>query len=304
MRIPKGVTLAALGMALIARATFCAPVFVDPYTSPNTYTSAEPSGAYTVTDEDANYPGTWSTSGNGLLTYSRPGSNNGFSGSYVYRSSVLLTNGSTPETGSTAGLTNFTVSGTLYNNIAEDNNGQSGLVVSGSPGAGGYLLEIDNAQGNAFALLAETGNELTSDEGTPQPVIQPSPGVNALGSPAIPGHEYGVSVTVDRSGLIQNTPVFTVSITDLTNLTTVYSGTFADSLGNPLSFGGTQIGYRVRDPFDDPADNEIPTFGPLSLSVPEPSFLGLFGLGAIFLLRHRNSGRGHSTRQQTIGSRS
>lgn len=260
---------AVLGLCGMANA---APVFSDSFNAANTYTSGSTGGAYAESDEDSSIPGTW-TAGGGALAYSRQGT----SAPFTYRSSILLTNGSTPSTGSTAGLTTFTVAGIINNNITDVNTAQGGLVITGSASAGGYLLEIDNGQGNNFALLAETGPELLGDEGSPQPIVNTSLGFAPV------GHSFGVSVTENRSAA---NPLFTISISDLTmGGSTLYSGSFNDP-NDPSSFGGTQIGYRVRDP----SQSDMPSFGTLSLSTPEPGSLGLTGIAMMFLLGRRRFG--------------
>jgi hypothetical protein len=267
-KVMVSLALATLGLCGTTRA---APVFSDSFNAAKTYTSGSTGGAYAESDEDSSIPGTW-TAGGGTLAYSRQGT----TGPFTYRSSVLLTSGSTPSTGSTAGLTTFTVAGIINNNITAVNTAQGGIIVTGSASAGGYLLEIDNGQGNNFALLAETGPELLGDEGTPQPVVNTSLGF------APDGHSFGVSVTEDRSGVH---PFFTISIADLTMGSMLYSGSFSDP-NDPSSFGGTQIGYRVRDP----SESDMPSFGTLSLSTPEPGSAGLMGIAMIFLLVRRRFG--------------
>jgi hypothetical protein len=90
-------------------------------------------------------------------------------------------------------------------------------------------------------------------------------------------------VTVDRTG---PNPAFSVSIADLTlnDPASAYeSGVFLDN-ARGVDFGGTQIGYRVRNPLD----GQTPAFGPLSLTVvPDPSPAAAIPavFGAAILLR-------------------
>ena len=257
-------------------------VFVDNFSSVSTITSANPGNGYQVTDES--FPGAWRT-GKGRISYSR-----GVTGSdpdqYRYASSILLTTGASPSTGSPAGLSQFTVATTFYD-IPSINTAQPGLIVTGSASAGGYLLEIDNGQnttgqGSPFVLRAESGPELTGDEGSGEVVAN-------FGIPKSM-HDYAVSVTENRNGPsvfssidsqnLEPIPSFRVSIFDLTDNTSFYDGIFVDS-EHASDFGGTQIGFRVRDPLDA----DTPTFGPLSLAVPEPIAFSPLAVAATLLLR-------------------
>jgi len=256
------------------------PLYLDTFSTASAY-SAGNSGPFVLADESNTAMSVW-TAGNGTLTYSR--ANTSRDPAYNYESSVILTSGSTPNTGSTAGLSDFTVTG-IINSIPPVNTSQSGLLITASlgsgPGTGGYLLEVDNGQnkgpGGPFVLLAETSAELLGDEGSGE-VVQ------NFGIPVV-GDNYGISVTVDRSA---TNPLFNVVIQDLTLNSTFYSGTFTDT-GNTSDFGGTQIGYRVRDPLDA----EMPSFGALSLSVPEPEPRNMILLAAavLVLLRTRRNNR-------------
>ena len=275
MRGQKAIFVAALVGLVASRTAHAAPVYDDTFFLANAYSDGT-SGAYTVADENNAAQSRW-TSGSGILTYSR--ANTSRDPAYNYESSVILTSGSTPDTGCTAGLTHFTVASTIYD-IPSVNTAQPGLIIGASLGSGpvtgGYLLEVDNGQnkgpGGPFALVAETSSELLGDEGNGE-VVQ------NFGIP-VTGHDYNISATVDRSA---TNPAFTVVIQDLTSNSTFYSGTFIDP-ENTSDFGGTQIGFRVRDPLD----SEMPSFGPLSLSVPEPGPRDLVLLAtATLILRRR-----------------
>ena len=267
--------IAALGLSLIVTAnpSPAAPLYEDTFAAGATYSASSPAGPYTAADETIG--GTW-TAGSGVLTYSRP--NSGRDPQYRYSTSLLLTNGSTPATGSTAGLTDFTVRGVIRN-VPADNTAQPGLVVSGSREQGGYVLTVDNGRGNEFALLAVNGEQILGDEGTPQEVVM------SFGKPTR-GDSYAIAVTVHRPPGGAAHPSFDVTITSVgpTNAGTLYDGSFTDTV-RTASFGGSQIGYRVRNPLD----GDAPAFGTLSLSVPEPQSLGL--LGVLGLASRRRSFR-------------
>jgi hypothetical protein len=262
---------AMLGACALAQAD---PLFTDSFALQNSYAGApapgKSAGRYTVIDgtgsANSNPAGTW-TARDGTLTYSRSPSNPATSSdNYNYVSSLLLSTGTTPATGNTAGLSAFTVT-TTFNAIPPANTAQQGLIVSGSigsgPGTGGYVLEDDNGQGSRLVLLAETGNELLGDEavdgaGTGQ-VIGDCGSLTA-------GDSYKVSVTEYRSSDASGHTSFSATIVDLgpsNKATAVYS--FSDKF-NSGTFGGTLIGLRVRDPLD----TDKPSFGPLCLSLPAP----------------------------------
>jgi hypothetical protein len=264
-----GIAGAMLGFCSVARAE---PLFTDSFSLEKSYGGApapgKSNGTYTAIDgngsANSNPAGTW-TARDGTLVYSRAASSPpSSSDNYNYVSSVLLTCGSTPATGNTAGLSAFTVT-TTFKDIPGVNTAQQGLIVSGSvgtgPGTGGYLMEDYNGQDSSLVLLAETGNELLADEqadgaGTGQVV-------GNCGS-LTEGDSYKVSVTEYRPSDPNGHTSFSATITDLgpsAKTTTVY--TFTDK-SNSGTFGGAQIGLRVRDPLD----TDKPSFGGLSLSVP------------------------------------
>ena len=262
MRIRTAVGIVSVLTVIDAAAASAAGVFEDAFAAHAAYTVATPGGPYVAADEV--FPGTW-TADSGVLTYSRP--DTGRDPDYQYSTSLLLTGGSTPATGTTAGLTDFTVRGTLRN-IPSDNTAQPGLVVSGSRERGGYVLMVDNGQLNEFVLLAVDGGQILGDEGTPQMVVK------KFGKPT-QGDSYSIAVTEHRTADAAGHPSFDVSIvsTGPTHPGTLYAGSFTDP-DHTSDFGGRQIGYRVRNPLDGNA----PAFGPLSLSVPEPASLGLLGM--------------------------
>ncbi|HEX8339635.1 MAG TPA: hypothetical protein VF624_01875 [Tepidisphaeraceae bacterium] len=256
--------------------------FLDPYTTAETYTATTP-GKYRLAEENTAFESKW-TAANGSLTYSRKLGVNGQDPAYRYNSAVLLTTGNDAAGGNTANLKKFTVAGTIKN-IPSVNTAQPGLVISGGVEQGGYILTVDNQFDGEFVLLSVDGQELLGDEGASGTPPGPHHVVKRLFDP-IEGHDYSVSVTVDRTG---PNPSFSVSIADLTLNdpgSRYESGTFSDHTRG-VDFGGTQIGYRVRNPLD----GQTPAFGPLSLTVvPEPSpaaIPAVFGL-AILL---RRSGR-------------
>jgi hypothetical protein len=275
-----GLAAGLLGVSKSARSQV---VFCDDFSAGNTYTALAPGGNYTAFDESS--VGTW-TAGGGTLSYARVSQNPPAIGDiFQYSSSVLLTNGATASTGNTAGLSQFTVDARI-NDIPAGNTAQPGVVVSGSVDAGGYLVTDFTGANNDFVLLAETGNQLVGDEGGSAAIVKD---LGASSGPAVLGHDYSLSVTEDRSGA---NPTFSVTILDLgpynaaiaPDPTVYYSGVFQD-LAHDSDFGGTQIGYRVRDAHDE----ETSEFGSLSLSIPspEPGFLG-FLLPATLSLRRRN----------------
>jgi hypothetical protein len=248
------------------------PIFSDSFSLQNTYIGAPApgklAGRYTATDgtgsNDSNPTGTWMAQG-GALVYSRSGSSPPTSNdNYNYVSSLLLTSGTTSETGSTAGLAAFTVT-TTFNDIPAVNTAQQGLIISGSlgkgPGTGGYLLEDDNGQNSSLVVLAETGNELLGDEECDGPGTGQV--VGSCGT-LIVGDSYEVSVTEYRPADPNGHTSFSVVVIDQgpkNKAKNVY--TFSDS-NNTGTFGGTQIGLRVRSPLD----SDQPSFGPLTLTVP------------------------------------
>lgn len=260
---------AILGVCAVAHAD---PLFIDSFTLQNTYAGApapgKSGGRYTVIDgtgsASSNPSGTW-TAGDGRLTYARDTSTPPTTSDvYNYVSSVFLAGGSVPEQGNTAGLREFTVT-TTFNDIPAVNTAQPGLIVSGNvgrgPGTGGYLLEDYNGQGSELVLLAETGNELLGDEEGDG--VGSGQVVGDCGS-LTTGDSYKVSVTEYRPSDANGHTSFSATIVDLgpsDKRTALY--TFADKY-NVGTFGGTQIGFRVRDPLD----TDKPSFGPLSLSLP------------------------------------
>jgi hypothetical protein len=237
--------------------------FLDPYTTAETYTEAAP-GEYRLAEENGSFASKW-TAANGILTYSRKVGVNGQDPDYRYNSAVLLTTGNDATGGNTANLKKFTVAGTIKN-VPSVNTAQPGLVISGSVEQGGYILTVDNQFDGEFVLLSVDGPELLGDEGASGTPPGPHHVVKRMLNP-VDGHDYSVSVTVDRTGA---NPSFSVSIVDLTlnDPERAYeSGVFLDN-ARGVDFGGTQIGYRVRNPLD----GQTPAFGPLSLTVvPEPS---------------------------------
>jgi hypothetical protein len=260
------------------------PVFTDAFSTAHAYTAGT-AGEYTVKDENDAFKSTW-TAGGGLLTYSRPPSDTDPNG-YRYNSSVFLSAGLSPATGSTVGLVKFVVKGSIHG-IFADNTAQPGLIVSASIEEGGYLLAVDNQRGGHFALLSVSGSELMADEGSGGAHHV----VHEFLNP-VQGHDYGLSVTVDRSGAH---PAFDVAITDLGVAGSTVRYVFSDPTRDS-TFGGTQIGYRVRNPLD----GQRPTFGALSLTVvPEPTATAFCALAIASLLLRPD----RSTRRvaRTLGS--
>ena len=156
-----------------------------------------------------------------------------------------------------------------------DNTAQPGLVIAGSREQGGYILTLDNGRGNEFALLAVNGAQILGDEGSPQEVIK------TFGKPTR-GDSYAIAVTMHRPPTEGAHSSFDVTIISLgpTSASTLYEGSFTDT-GRTVDFGGSQIGYRVRNPLD----GDAPAFGALSLSVPEPQSLCVLGMVALALRR-------------------
>jgi hypothetical protein len=260
---------AMLGVCAVAHAD---PLFTDSFSLEKSYGGAPAPGKSAGNDTaidgngsaNSNPVGTW-TARDGTLVYSRAASSPPTSGdNYNYVSSVLLTSGSGPSTGSTAGLSTFTVS-TTFKDVPGVNTAQQGLIISGSvgsgPGTGGYLLEDYNGQDSNLVLLAETGNELLGDEQADGPGTGEV--VGNCGSLTV-GDSYKVSVTEYRPSDPNGHTSFSATVVDLGSggqTTAVY--TFSDKF-NAGTFGGTQIGLRVRDPLD----TDKPSFGPLCLSLP------------------------------------
>jgi len=239
-------------------------VFSDNY-------STDTTGNYTLTDGDPNEKSAWTVS-NGVLNYSR-------TGTASWSSSVFLLN---PSIASTAGIPVANVSGDVIGatNYTTGNYYQPGLVISGDPTNGGFVVaEYENGKYQYhFVLLRETGAQLIGDEGgvTNPPVLAD------FGS--IAGHltdNYHISALIDRTGAH---PVFNVSITDLTTGMPVVTGQTATDSADPANYGGTQIGWRAR------YDNNNAMFGVDNLSLvnaPEPASLGLVLVGAAGLMVRR-----------------
>ncbi len=197
---------------------------------------------YTATDETG-ITGSW-TVHNGALSYTRTGSQG-------YYTSDLLLN---PNVASTAGLTSFTTSGDLLNVVSSGE--QPGLIISADNTSGGYVITQEDAGAYAghLILLKETGSQLLGDEGL---YSISSPLVADFGVLTL-GDSYNISATVNRTG---NHPVFQVKITNLTTKAVLYNGTVTDTSA-PASYGGDQVGWRVRAV----ADSVTASFSNLSLT--------------------------------------
>ena len=79
---------------------------------------------------------------------------------------------------------------------------------------------------------------------------EPSDGANVLadlGAVPDPSHGYRIACTMDRTG---SHPAFTITITDLTTGIDVVTNKQVTDAARPATFGGSQIGWRVRQKND------------------------------------------------------
>ena len=129
------------------------PIFNDDYSTDTTanYMKSDQAQPPTLVDS-------WKVA-NGTLNYSVQSTNG-------WNSSVFLAK---PSVASTAGLYEFTTSGDITGgyDTANNENFQPGLVLSGDPTKGGFVvMEYDNGTlANHLVLLQETGGQLVGDEG-------------------------------------------------------------------------------------------------------------------------------------------
>ena len=199
-------------------------LFTDNY---GTDTSAN----YTETAQTAppNFVDSWTVdTTNGTLNYAIS-ANNG------WNSSVFLTK---PTVASTSGLAVSQTSGDLIKPV----NYQAGLVLSGDPTNGGFVVaEYDNGiYANHLVLLRETGGQLTGDEGGVgnPPVLADYGDISAINMDT-----FHVTGTIDRTG---SSPVITVSITDTTTSTVIANNVQSADTADPANYGGNLIGWRAR----------------------------------------------------------
>lgn len=226
---------------------------------------------------------TWAVSG-GTLNYSRTST---VATADNWATSIFVTK---PTVASTAGMSSFTTEGDIIGNKnfvlsasgANSQYFQPGLVISGDATKGGFVVaEYENGKFQYhFVLLRETGGQLVGDEGgtgTPPVLADFGSFKNFLTD------NFHVQATEDLTG---PHPAFHITLTDTTAGFSVTKD--AIDAGDPSTFGGNSVGWRVRYHLNDAAlsfDNLT-----LEAAVPEPATLGLLAIaGGALLARRRRA---------------
>ena len=188
-----------------------------------------------LSDSMANYTETPQTSApafqdhwaiaNGALTYSVVATSGD-------NTSLFLLNGAVA---STSGLSQFTTTGDLIS----PQNVSAGLVVSGDPTDGGFVVEEsdDGSLAGHLVLLRETGSQLAGDDS--QAIVLADLG--AVGAHA--ADTFHIAATVDRT---QANPLITISVADLTDPSFILPAQTVSDSPDPRDYGGAQVGWRAR----------------------------------------------------------